>query len=77
MQEVMKEINNLKDYHMESDLTVQNHTRRYLPRLLMKYNDLRTLDSLARAQENATKAQNVMKENILKAMENKEKFEVI
>jgi len=72
----MNELKGLRDYHLESDLTVQSHSRKYLPKIVNKFSDLKSVDKLYAAQENVNQIQNVMAENIKKTVQNQQRLEV-
>ena len=61
---------------MESDLTIQSHTKRYVPKLLEKYCDLKKIDKVYAAQENVSEIQNIMADNLIKAQASSEKLDV-
>lgn len=61
---------------METDSVVKNHTKRYLPKLLERYSDLRKIDKLYQANEKVAQIQSTMADNINKVMVNSDSLDV-
>jgi len=61
---------------MESDITVSGHTKRYVPKLMEKYSDLKNVDKIYAAQESVQEITTIMGENLRKASVNAESLHV-
>jgi len=72
----MDQLQTLRDYYMESDITVSGHTKRYVPKLMEKYCDLKKVDKIYAAQENVNEITSIMSENLRKASVNAESLNV-
>ncbi len=61
---------------MESDITVSAHTKRYVPKMMEKYCDLKNVDKIYQANEKVSEITAVMGENLRKASVNAENLNV-
>jgi len=61
---------------MESDITVSAHTKRYVPKMMEKYCDLKSVDKLYAANEKVSEITTIMGENLRKASVNAENLNV-
>jgi len=68
--DVIEQLQGLRDYHMESDITVSAHTKRYVPKLMEKYCDLKSVDKLYAANQQVSEITSIMGENLRKASVN-------
>lgn len=75
--DVIEQLQGLRDYHMESDITVSAHTKRYVPKLMEKYCDLKSVDKLYAANQQVSEITTIMGENLRKASVNAENLQRI
>lgn len=67
----------MKDYQNQTPIMISNFTKKFFAKTMLKYNDLRSLDKMYEAHDNARKAEAIMIDNVKRTVENKEKFAVL
>jgi len=73
--DMQRELFKMNNYFASSDVEVKNYTLGYIPGLLRKYNDLRSLDTLWSAQRNVEDISITMQKNIATGLYNRENLE--
>ena len=73
--EVRKELEGLPNYHMETDMAVQAFSRKNVAGLLVKYDDLESIDNLVATQSKMNKIKDIMSDSINQALDNRGMFE--
>lgn len=70
IQEMQTNLEQLGNYENESIDTLKKQMRNKLKELIVKYEDLKALDKLAKAQANVKEVETIMSSNIGKMFEN-------
>lgn len=68
---MQEELFKLSGYYIAEKEEIKKHSKGYMSRIFLKYDDLASLDGLYRAQETVRDITDKMKENLTKGMENR------
>ena len=66
----------MNNYFAASDYEIRSNASGYIPGLLRKYNDLRTLDKLWSSQSMIEDISITMQKNLTKGLENRDQLDV-